>query len=156
MRRSIASALLFLCACAAKPPASHTVANPDFVVFRAVGTDPSAGSATVSMDGRTYHFNPAERVVDLREIDADSCRAERTPLGGWAVYGKLTPDGGRKFGQWTLAHINQQLGIFVGGRLISAPFIRSRIDDAFVIEGAFTQAEVEEVVARLRSGGSSP
>lgn len=127
MRRSIASALLLLCACA---------------------------TTTARLDDRIYHFNPADRVVDLREIDVDSCRAERTPLGRWAVSGKLTPDGARKFGPWTQAHINQQLGIFVGGRLISAPFIRSRIDEAFVIEGTFTQAEVEGIVARLRSGGS--
>lgn len=157
MRRSIAYALLLLCACTTTTtttPASRTVANPDYVIFRPVSTDPAAGLATANLDDRIYHFNPAERVVDLHEIDVHSCRAEQTPLGRWAVSGKLTPDGTRKFGPWTQAHINQQLGIFVGGRLISAPFIRSRIDDAFVIEGEFTQAEVEDIVARLRSGGS--
>lgn len=60
----------------------------------------------------------------------------QTPLDEWAVFGKVKSNAVPKFGTRTET-------------------IRSRIDDVFIIEGGLTQAIAEDIVARLRSGGST-
>ena len=64
----------------------------------------------------------------------------------------LTAEGGRLFGDATGANVGRFLAIILDGKVVSAPKINSRITDSGLIEGNFTQKEVEDLSAVLRSG----
>ncbi len=64
----------------------------------------------------------------------------------------LTPDGARRFGDVTGSSINRRLAIVLDGEVRSAPNINSRITDSGIIQGGFTQVEVEDLSLTLRSG----
>jgi preprotein translocase subunit SecD len=64
----------------------------------------------------------------------------------------LTPDGGKAFATLTGEHVGSGLAIVLDGQVVSAPVIRSQIRDFGIIEGSFTQKEVEDLATMLRSG----
>ncbi|MEK7289705.1 MAG: protein translocase subunit SecD [Planctomycetota bacterium] len=60
--------------------------------------------------------------------------------------------GKSKFGQLTERNIGKPLAIILDGTLYSAPVIRDRIPGKGIIEGNFTQNEVNELIAIMRAG----
>lgn len=60
--------------------------------------------------------------------------------------------GKSKFGQITERNIGKPLAIILDGTLYSAPVIRDRIPGQGIIEGNFTQDEVNELIAVMRAG----
>ncbi len=60
--------------------------------------------------------------------------------------------GKSKFGQLTERNIGKPLAIILDGTLYSAPVIRDRIPGKGIIEGSFTQNEVNELIAIMRAG----
>ncbi|MCF6148601.1 MAG: protein translocase subunit SecD [Candidatus Kuenenia sp.] len=60
--------------------------------------------------------------------------------------------GKAKFGQITERNIGKPLAIILDGILYSAPTIRDRIPGKGIIEGNFTQDEVNELIATMRAG----
>lgn len=60
--------------------------------------------------------------------------------------------GKSKFGQLTERNIGKPLAIILDGTLYSAPVIRDRIPGTGIIEGNFTQDEVNELIAIMRAG----
>ncbi|MDX1632469.1 MAG: protein translocase subunit SecD [Thermoanaerobaculia bacterium] len=64
----------------------------------------------------------------------------------------LTHEGGQRFGELTSANVGKGLAIVLDNRVVSAPNIRSRITDQGIIEGQFTQQEVEDLSMVLRTG----
>ncbi len=60
--------------------------------------------------------------------------------------------GKSKFGQITERNIGKPLAIILDGILYSAPVIRDRIPGTGIIEGNFTQDEVNELIAIMRAG----
>jgi preprotein translocase subunit SecD len=64
----------------------------------------------------------------------------------------LSADGARLFGDATGANVGRGLAIILDGKIVSAPVINSRITDSGIIEGNFTQQEVQDLVTTLRSG----
>ncbi len=60
--------------------------------------------------------------------------------------------GKSKFGQITERNIGKPLAIILDGILYSAPVIRDRIPGSGIIEGNFTQDEVNELIAIMRAG----
>lgn len=60
--------------------------------------------------------------------------------------------GKSKFGQLTERNIGKPLAIILDGILYSAPVIRDRIPGKGIIEGSFTQNEVNELIAIMRAG----
>jgi preprotein translocase subunit SecD len=64
----------------------------------------------------------------------------------------LTPEGGDLFAEATGSNIGKGLAIVLDGKVVSAPNIRARIGDQGLIEGSFSQQEVEDLSTVLRSG----
>ncbi|MDR4508220.1 MAG: protein translocase subunit SecD [Candidatus Brocadiaceae bacterium] len=60
--------------------------------------------------------------------------------------------GKSKFGQVTERNIGKPLAIILDGTLYSAPTIRDRIPGKGIIEGSFSQDEVNELIAVMRAG----
>jgi preprotein translocase subunit SecD len=90
-----------------------------------------------------------------RDVTGRDLKTARPGLGQFndpIVEFSLTPEGAQKFGALTGANTGQGLAIVLDNRVVSAPVIRSRITDNGIIEGNFTQQEVQDLSTVLRSG----
>jgi preprotein translocase subunit SecD len=133
------------------------VVNPGFVVARAVSKEPIPGAATGSVYQQTYYFTPSGHVLDLNDLDLRTARSrEFIPTSEEAVITvELTDTGSRKFRAWTRANIGKQLGFFVDGKLISAPFIETELSGTILLQDHYTKDQAKAVLARLKKGGAA-
>jgi preprotein translocase subunit SecD len=102
------------------------------------------------LTGQSFYAVEKKRVItgrDLRSASPGSGQFNQ-PI----VHFSLTPDGAKIFGEATGANINRGLAIILDGKVMSAPRINARITDSGIIEGRFTQQEVQDLVTVLRSG----
>ncbi len=72
--------------------------------------------------------------------------------GRWIISFELTPEGAAVFGPYTAANLNQPMAIVLDGRVLSAPYIRARLDTGGIIEGDFTEEDARTLALQLRSG----
>jgi preprotein translocase subunit SecD len=103
-----------------------------------------------NVTSQVWYALEARRVITGRDL-----KDARPGLGEFnepVVNFSLTPDGARLFGDATGANVGRYLAIVLDGSVQSAPRINSRISDSGVIQGAFTQQEVEDLSMVLRSG----
>ena len=100
--------------------------------------------------GSAYLALESRRIITGRDL-----RTARSGLGQFnepVVRFYLSQEAGRIFGEATGANVGRRLAIVLDGKVQSAPVVQSRITDEGVIEGQFTQVEVEDLVTVLRSG----
>jgi preprotein translocase subunit SecD len=100
--------------------------------------------------GRLYYAVEKRNAITGRDL-----RSARPGLGNFnqpVVNFYLTHEGGIKFGEVTGANIDKGLAIVLDGNVVSAPNINGQIFDSGIIEGSFTQQEVEDLSTVLRSG----
>ncbi|MCZ6507751.1 MAG: protein translocase subunit SecD, partial [Acidobacteria bacterium] len=100
--------------------------------------------------GRLYYAVEKRNAITGRDL-----RNARPGLGNFnqpVVNFYLTHEGGIKFGEVTGANIDKGLAIVLDGNVVSAPNINGQIFDSGIIEGSFTQQEVEDLSTVLRSG----
>lgn len=90
--------------------------------------------------------------VPVSGRDLKSARVQKGRLGEPVIGFSLTPEGAPKFGELTAANVGKQLAIVLDNKVVSAPSIRSRIDDQGVIEGQYTQQGASDLALILRSG----
>ena len=154
------------------------IKNTAFLEFRLTAF-PKDGSHAVTRDEilQNYHGNlpadleilPAVRTVRdtgsneprfyvverHRTVTGRDLRNARPATGNMnqpIVEFSLTPDGAKSFSTMTGEHVGTGLAIVLDGQVVSAPKINSRISDSGIIEGSFTQKEVEDLSTVLRSG----
>jgi preprotein translocase subunit SecD len=100
--------------------------------------------------GRRYYAAQKRAVITGRDL-----KTARPSLGRFnepIVEFQLTHEGGKLFGEATGANVGKGLAIVLDGVVMSAPRINSRITDSGIIEGQFTQQEVEDLSTVLQSG----
>jgi preprotein translocase subunit SecD len=100
--------------------------------------------------GAAFLALESRRIITGRDL-----RTARSGLGQFnepVVRFYLSKEAGRIFGEATGANVGRRLAIVLDGKVQSAPTVQSRITDEGVIEGQFTQTEVEDLVTVLRSG----
>jgi preprotein translocase subunit SecD len=87
--------------------------------------------------------------MDMRDAQASSGQ-----YGGenYQINFQLSPDGARRFGDWTGAHIGDNLAIVLNNVVKSAPTIQAKITDRGQITGSFTQQDADDLALILRSG----
>ena len=90
--------------------------------------------------------------VPVTGTDLKNARVQKGQLGQPNVGMSFTPDGARKFGALTGANVGRRLAIVLDNKVMSAPNIKSKIEDSGVIEGQFTQAQASDLALVLRSG----
>jgi preprotein translocase subunit SecD len=90
--------------------------------------------------------------VPVTGTDLKNARVQKGQLGQPNVGFSLTPDGARKFGALTGANVGRRLAIVLDNKVMSAPNIKSKIEDSGVIEGQFTQQQASDLSLVLRSG----
>jgi preprotein translocase subunit SecD len=103
---------------------------------QAVGTEYLAVRKTVPVTGR----------------DLKTSRVQKGRLGEPVIGMSFTPDGARKFGEFTGANVGHKIAIVLDNKIQSAPVVKSRIDDQGVIEGTFTPQQASDLSLILRSG----
>ncbi len=118
----------------------------DVVIMQEDVRDPD----THQLVGHHYYAVQASSVITGRDLkNAHTGRGEfQQPV----VNFNLSPEGARKFGKATGDNVGRGLAIILDGKVVSAPRINSRIDDRGMIEGQFTQQQVQDLVTTLRSG----
>jgi preprotein translocase subunit SecD len=100
--------------------------------------------------GQSFYALEKRRVITGRDLRSAS--PSRGELGQPVVSFMLSADGARAFGETTSNNIGRGLAIVLDNRIASVARINSRITDSGVIEGAFTDQEVQDLVTTLRSG----
>lgn len=100
--------------------------------------------------GKLYYAVEKQPVVTGQ--DFKNARSGLGQFGQPIVEFTLEPAAAEVFGKATGENVGSGLAIVLNGRVVSAPVINSRIGDRGVIEGNFTQEEVEDLVLVLRTG----
>jgi preprotein translocase subunit SecD len=85
---------------------------------------------------------------DLRE--ARVSRSSQTNMPQVEFF--LTAEGGRRFGEFTGAHVGDWLGVVLDNRVMEAAVIKSQINDNGVIEGQFSDQQAKDLALILNSG----
>jgi len=139
------------------PPQGPPIAivDPEYVVLRPVVSNPSSSMKAETVDGRTVYYEPSQRILDLRHLDPRTAEISEGLAGEYVVLIRTTDEGNQLLQAWTSANVEALVGVFVGGRLISAPRIKSKLSDVILLEAGFTKPESQAIVARLRRGGAS-
>jgi preprotein translocase subunit SecD len=97
-------------------------------------------------------YYAVRKTIPVTGTDLKNARVQKGQLGAPNVGFSLTPDGARKFGDLTGANVGRRLAIVLDNKVVSAPSIKSRIDDQGVIEGTFTSQQAGDLALVLRSG----
>jgi preprotein translocase subunit SecD len=100
--------------------------------------------------GQRYYAVEKRRVITGRDLK--SANSSVGQFNQPVVAFHLSADGAKMFGDATGSNVGRGLAIILDGKVVSAPVINSRITDSGVIEGTFTQQEVQDLVTTLRSG----
>lgn len=111
----------------------------------------SIGSSRDNPEGgeNWYLISRAAAVTgrDLRTASAD-----RDENGQPAVKFILTGEGGRKFYSFTSSHVGDNLAVVLDNKVQEVAVIKEAIRDTGVINGRFTEQQVQDLAMTLRSG----
>jgi preprotein translocase subunit SecD len=91
-------------------------------------------------------------VVNGNELRNASAVQGRGGADDYQIAFSLKPGGADKFGKWTLANINEYMGVVLNNEVKSIAFIKSQITDSGEIEGRFTKQSADDLALTLRSG----
>ncbi|HEX5760951.1 MAG TPA: protein translocase subunit SecD [Thermoanaerobaculia bacterium] len=100
--------------------------------------------------GQRYYAVTKQRVITGRDLK--NARPGLGQMNEPVVNFTVSASGAEMFGRATGDNIGRGLAIVLDGKVVSAPVINARITDSGVIEGGFTQKEVEDLSTVLRSG----
>jgi preprotein translocase subunit SecD len=111
----------------------------------------------VILPGNTGRGDQAEYYVVSRTAavagsDIRDAQPSRDENGRPDVNFHLSNDGGRRFSDFTGAHMHERLGIVLDNRVREAAEIRDQIRDNVQITGAFTEQQTQDLSMMLRSG----
>jgi preprotein translocase subunit SecD len=109
----------------------------------------SIGSRTADSGENWYLISRAAAVTGRDLRTAEGSRDEN---GQPAVRFILTGDGGRKFYSFTSAHVGDYLAVVLDGKVQEVAVIKEPIRDTGMINGRFTEQEVQDLSMTLRSG----
>ncbi|MFP4223020.1 MAG: protein translocase subunit SecD [Phycisphaeraceae bacterium] len=108
--------------------------------------------------GRYYLLLANTREKSITRANADweltDVGASRDQQGFPAVAFELNPMGASLMGQLTRAHVGQPMAILLDGQVISAPRINTAISGSGIIEGRFTQQELDYLIRTLNAGAA--
>ena len=92
------------------------------------------------------------KTVPVTGTDLKTSRVQKGRLGEPVIGMSFTPDGSRKFGDFTGNNVGRKIAIVLDNKIQTAPVVKNRIDDQGVIEGTFTPQQAADLSLMLRSG----
>ena len=156
------AALLLTTACARTDvPERVAVRNPDYLVVRTIAREADAEHGMrvdLPYAGAGYGYASTAPLFDLTAVDAARATfaGGRTSLAGEAtIWLPLTAEGRARLEAWSSTHAGDRLGIFLDGRLVAAPQIKTAIGGGIPLR-VESKGEGDAVLARLRNGGAPP
>ncbi len=107
---------------------------------------PSPGLREVKASGSEKPVYVHEQVVVTNsEIASARLLADDTP-GQYSVGVEFTASGAEKMRRATATHIGKPLAVFIDGKVVMTPIVRSLISTSAMVTGDFTKAEAERIV----------
>jgi preprotein translocase subunit SecD len=100
----------------------------------------------------TPQYFLVSRSAAVAGSDIRDAQPSRDENGRPDVQFSLSNDGGRRFGQFTAAHVGDKLAIVLDGHVREAATIQEQIRDNVRITGAFTEQQTKDLSMMLRSG----
>jgi hypothetical protein len=136
------------------------VRDPNYLVVRPIRREPDADH-TIPVDlpysGGGQGFASATPLFDLTSFDlrrVEYAGGRTSVVGEAAIWLPLTPEGSRRLQEWSASHIGEQLGMFLKGRLVAAPVVRSAVSGGLPLAVA-GKTEGDRVLRELRGGGAA-
>jgi preprotein translocase subunit SecD len=100
--------------------------------------------------GENWYLLARNPVISGSELR--NARAGQGELGKWETSFTLSPDGGRRFGRFTEANINNRLAVVLDNQTISVATIQSKIEDSGRITNLGSEQEASNLAQFLKSG----
>jgi preprotein translocase subunit SecD len=110
----------------------------------------SIGSTRDNEGGEAWYLISRASAVTGRDLRTAS--ADRDENGQPAVKFILTGDGGRKFYSFTSSHVGDNLAVVLDNKVQEVAVIKEAIRDTGIINGRFTEQQVQDLAMTLRSG----
>jgi len=110
----------------------------------------SIGSTRENETGENWYL--ISRAAAVTGRDLRTAEASRDENGQPAVRFILTGDGGRKFYSFTSAHVGDNLAVVLDNKVQEVAVIKEAIRDTGIINGRFTEQQVQDLAMTLRSG----
>jgi len=85
---------------------------------------------------------------DIRGADPGTKGDTGAPIVNFSLFS----EGGNRFGDFTRAHVGEQMAIVLDNRVIEFATIKSEINDEGMIEGGFTPESAKDLSIKLKSG----
>src|SRR5437763_9889757 len=115
-----------------------------------LGTKLARSKPRGSGDGEQWYLVSKAPVVSGREMR--NARPGQDEFRKWETSFTLSPEGGRRFGQYTERNIGNRLAVVLDNQIVSVATIQSKIEDSGRITGLGSQEESEDLSRYLRSG----
>jgi SecDF, P1 head subdomain len=158
---AVVLALGLVLGCARREAAPTIVRNPNYLVVRTIVREADAEHG-IRVDlpyaGAGYGYASTAPLFDLTAIDVTGATfaGGRTSLAGEAtLWLPLTAEGRRRLDAWSSRNAGDRLGIFLDGRLVAAPQVKTAIGGGIPLR-VESKSEGDAVLARLRNGGAPP
>jgi preprotein translocase subunit SecD len=100
--------------------------------------------------GEAWYLLSRTPVITGRDLR--SAKPERDQMNRWETGFTLNNDGARRFGRFTESNVGNRLAIVLDNRIMSAPVIKSKIEDSGVIEGMASQQDASDLALTLNTG----
>ncbi|MGA9526942.1 MAG: protein translocase subunit SecD [Terriglobales bacterium] len=110
----------------------------------------SIGATRDNESGENWYLISRASAVSGRDLR--TAEATRDENGGPAVRFILTGDGGRKFYSFTSSHVGDNLAVVLDNKVQEVAVIKEAIRDTGIINGRFTEQQVQDLAMTLRSG----
>jgi preprotein translocase subunit SecD len=108
------------------------------------------GSTRDSENGESWYL--ISRAAAVTGRDLRTAEPTRDENGQPAVRFILTGDGGRKFYSFTSSHVGDNLAVVLDNKVQEVAVIKEAIHDTGIINGRFTEQQVQDLAMTLRSG----
>jgi preprotein translocase subunit SecD len=115
-----------------------------------LGTKMAKAKPRGSAEGEQWYLVGKTPVVSGREMR--NARPGQDEFRKWETSFTLSPEGGRRFGQYTERNIGNRLAVVLDNQIVSVATIQSKIEDSGRITGLGSQEEGEDLSRYLRSG----
>lgn len=101
-------------------------------------------------DGEQWYL--VNRIPVVSGRDMRNARPAQGDMRRWETSFSLSPDGGKRFGEYTGANVGNKLAVSLDGLLVSVANIQDRIEDSGRITGLGSEQEAMNLSNYLKSG----
>src|SRR5215469_2153790 len=115
-----------------------------------LGTKVAKAKPRGTSAGEEWYLVGKSPVISGREMR--NARFGQDEFRKWETSFTLSPDGGKRFGQYTERNIGNKLAVVLDNQIVSVATIQSKIEDSGRITGLGSEEEAEDLSRYLRSG----